>query len=162
VLSLSSVASLVSAHEWLENLARCDIHNIYEIVPELQQIQIGQTIHMGPEGYPLYYIDAFEPSRYFIIHPADPVTKQPGPASWAMVLLEQGDGTTRMIFRQRQRVDAGLGNFVMWRVIMDPMSFVMEQKMMRTIRDLAESSAASAGSQAVAPGAALPYPGGQG
>ena len=58
---------------------------------------------------------------------------------WAMVVDEQPDGTTRLIMRQRQRVDPGLGNFVMWRVMVDPMTFIMEQKMMRTIRDLAQS-----------------------
>ncbi len=75
-----------------------------------------------------------------VLQPGDPATKKPGDASWAMVLQDQGNGTTRMIFRQRQQVAPGFANFVTWRVIVDPLSFVMEQKMMRTIRDLAERS----------------------
>jgi hypothetical protein len=126
------------SYEWLENLARCDIHNVYQIVPALQQVQAGQEIHMGPEGYPLYHIYSFEPGRSFVLRPADPATKVPGPASWALVLNEQPDGTTRLIARQRQAVGPGFANFLTWRVIVDPMSFIMEQKMLRTIRDLAE------------------------
>ncbi len=128
------------SYEWLENLARCDIHNVYEIVPALQQVQVGHEIHMGPEGYPFYRIASFDGGSYFVLQPGDPATKKPGDASWAMVLQDQGNGTTRMIFRQRQQVAPGFANFVTWRVIVDPLSFVMEQKMMRTIRDLAERS----------------------
>lgn len=128
------------SYEWLENLARCDIHNVYQIVPTLQQVQVGQEIHMGPEGYPFYRVVSFAEGRYFLLQPGDPATKKPGEASWAMVLAERGDGSTRLIFRQRQVVAPGFGNFVIWRVIVDPMSFVMEQKMLRTIRDLAERS----------------------
>jgi hypothetical protein len=126
------------SYEWLENLARCDIHNVYQIIPTLQQVQAGQEIRMGPEGYPLYHIYSFEPGHSFVLRPADPVTKQPGPASWALVLNEGPDGTTRLIARQRQAVGPGFANFLTWRVIVDPMSFIMEQKMLRTIRDLAE------------------------
>ena len=135
------------SYEWIENLIGCDMHNVYQIVPDLQNVQAGQIIRMGPEGYPMYRVDSFAAGRYFVVRPGDPKTHEPGPGSWAMVLNERPDGTTRMILRQRMRVDPGIGNFVLWRVLVDPITFVMEQKMMRSIRDLATQSAglASAG-----------------
>jgi hypothetical protein len=128
------------SYEWLENLAGCDMHNVYRIVPALQQVSDGQVVRMGPKGYPMYHVAGLEPGKYFVMQPADPKTEQPGPGAWTMAVVEQPDGTSRMIFRQQMRVDPGIGNFVMWRVVIDPMSFVMEQKMMRTIRDLAEQA----------------------
>ena len=128
------------SYEWLENLIGCDIHNVYQIVPELQQVTVGQVIRMGPKGYPMYHVAGFAPGQYLVLHPADPKTEAPGPGAWTMVVAEQPDGTSRLIFRQQMRVDPGIGNFIMWRVLVDPMTFVMEQKMMRTIRDLAEQS----------------------
>jgi hypothetical protein len=126
------------SYEWLENLIGCNIHNVYQVVPELQQVTVGQVIRMGPEGFPMYHVDSFAPGQYLVLRPADPKTEAPGPGAWTMAVVGQPDGTSRLIFRQQMRVDAGIGNFIMWRVIVDPMTVVMEQKMMRTIRDLAE------------------------
>lgn len=129
------------SYEWLENLAGCNIHNVYQIRSELQQVEPGQEIRMGPEGYPFYQVYAFDPGRYYAMQPGDPVSKRPAPASWVLYLQEQPDGTTRLISRQRQRVEPGLGNFITWKVIVDPLGFIMEQKMLRSIRDLAEAQA---------------------
>ena len=131
------------SYEWLENLIGCNIHNVYRIVPELQQLTVGQVIAMGPEGYPFYRVLSFEPDKALVLQPGNPVTKEPGEGTWVFVLVERPDGTTRLISRQRARVGAGLGEFIIWRVITEPVDFIMEQKMMRTIRDLAEAQARS-------------------
>jgi hypothetical protein len=128
------------SYEWLENLIGCDMHNVYQIEPALQQVSVGQPIRMGPKGYPMYHVAGFDPGKYFVMRPADPKTETPGPGAWSMAVVEQPDGASRLIFRQMMRVDPGIGNFVMWRVMIDPITFVMEQKMMRTIRDLAEQA----------------------
>jgi hypothetical protein len=127
------------SYEWIENLIGCDLHNVYRIVPELQKISPGQELAMGPKGYPFYRVEGFEPNRYLLLRPGDPKTREPGSASWLMLVQDQGNGTSRLIMRQRQKMDPGLGSFVMWRLFVEPISFVMEQKMMRTIRDLAET-----------------------
>ncbi len=138
LLQIGQARGGMYSYEWLENLIGCDMHNVYQIVPELQQVSLGQEIRMGPEGYPLYHVAGYAPGQSFVMRAADPKTKTPGPGVWTMAVTDQPDGTSRLIFRQQMRVDPGIGNFVMWRVIVDPMTFVMEQKMMRTIRDLAE------------------------
>jgi len=128
------------SYERLENLIGCDIHNTDRILPEFQHLEPGDVIRLGPEGYPFYRVAAIEPGRVLVLRPGDPKTKEPGPGSWALVLEERKDGSTRLLARQRLLYRPTAGNFLLWRVVTEPISFVMEQKMLRTIRQLAEES----------------------
>ncbi len=127
------------SYEWLENLAGCDIHNTDRILPEYQNLQVGDLIHMGPEGYPFYSVVQVEPNRALVLRPHDPKTKAPGRAAWSFLLTEQGDGTTRLISRQQMVYEPSVASFIGWKVMTEPLSFVMEHKMLRTLKALAES-----------------------
>jgi hypothetical protein len=129
------------SYEWLENLAGCDIHNADRILPEFQNLKVGDLIHMGPEGYPFYSVVHVEPNRALVLRPHDPKTKEPGPAAWSFLLTEQGDGTTRLISRQQMVYEPSVANFIGWKVITEPLTFIMEQKMLRTLKAMAESAA---------------------
>ena len=37
------------SYDWLENLARCDIHNADRIVPEWQDVVVGDEVRLAPE-----------------------------------------------------------------------------------------------------------------
>jgi hypothetical protein len=126
------------SYEWLENLAGCDMHNAEEILPEHQDLEVGDVIRMGPEGYPFYTVEVIQAGRTLVLQAGDPQTQEPGPASWAFALHEQGDGTTRLISRQRSTYEPGVVNHVMWRVFVEPASFIMEHKMLRGLRERAE------------------------
>ena len=128
------------SYETLENLAGCDIHNADHILPECQNLQEGDEIRMGPEGYPFYTVAEMQPERALVLRGHDPQTKAPGPASWTFVLERQPDGSTRLISRQRSDYEPGPANFVMWRVFTEPVSFIMEQKMLRTLKQRVESA----------------------
>lgn len=126
------------SYEWLENLVGCDIHNVYEIVPEWQNIQVNDAVRLGPKGYPLFIVQEIVPNRALVLQAADPKTETLAPASWAFILNEQADGTTRLIVRSRNQFEPTIGSFILWRMITEPVSFVMEQKMLRTIKALVE------------------------
>jgi hypothetical protein len=128
------------SYEWLENLAGCDIHNANRILPEFQNLRVGDLIHMGPEGYPFYSVVRIEPNHALVLRPHDPKTKEPGQAAWSFLLTEQGDGTTRLISRQQMVYEPSVANFIGWKVVTEPLSFIMEQKMLRTLKALAESA----------------------
>ncbi|MBN1487362.1 MAG: hypothetical protein JW981_06930 [Anaerolineae bacterium] len=131
------------SYEFLENLVGCDIHNADHVLPDYQTLEPGDIIRMGPEGYPFYIVQAVESEKSLVLQAGDPVTQEPGTGSWAFQLIPQDDGTSRLITRQRAFHEATFSNFLIWNVFTDPISFVMEQKMLRTIRDRAEGKTPS-------------------
>jgi hypothetical protein len=127
------------SYEWMENLIGCDIHNTYEIKPEWQNTQVNDTVRLGPKGYPLYVVKEIVPNKALVLQAADPKTELSVPASWAFVLNAQADGTTRLIVRSRNQYEPSIGNFILWRMITEPLSFIMERKMLRRIKELSEA-----------------------
>jgi hypothetical protein len=125
------------SYDWLENLVGSDIHTLREIRPELQHLAAGDEIRMGPEGYPFFRVVDVAPRQALVLQAADPKTGRPAPASWSFVLLPQGRHT-RLVTRQRNQFEPTVANFVLWRVVTEPASFVMEQRMLRTLKELAE------------------------
>ena len=129
------------SYDWLENLVGSDIHTAYEIRPELQQLAPGDKIRLGPAGRPYFLVQSVQPGEAMVLQAADPQTGTPAPASWTFVLLSQGNGLTRLVSRQRNQFEPTLANFLIWRVMIEPVSFLMEQKMLRTLKGLVESHA---------------------
>ena len=60
--------------------------------------------------------------------------------TWCLLVEPTADGSTRLISRWRQDWPMKPSTFL-WVALADPGAFVMEQKMLRTIRDLAERTA---------------------
>jgi hypothetical protein len=127
------------SYEGLENLVGCQIHNVYEIRPELQQLEVGQTIVThGRSGYgpPVTRI---EHERALVL--GGPPNERGSQSTWAFHLLDRPDGTTRLLERGRGLPGDGLGEKLGFGpCLMDPIGFVMSKKMLRTIKRLAEAS----------------------
>lgn len=126
------------SYDWLENLAGCDIHSTNRIIPELQYLEIGDVIRLGPEGYPAYPVAAVEPGRALVLGGDDP---ELGAHSWAFVLDPVDEQTTRLIVRSRGDYPPTLANFMIWRVLTEPLHFVMERKMLLGVKQRAEAMA---------------------
>ena len=61
--------------------------------------------------------------------------------SWAFLLLEQPDGTTRLLSRTRYHHGNDIRSKLMGGpLLIEPISFVMERKMLKVIKALVESS----------------------
>ncbi len=130
------------SYQKLENLARCDIHNADVIHPEWQNPTVGDKVRFGPEPYPFHTIRAIEPGQTLIL--GSPVDERRTPTSWVFHLEGIDAATTRLIARYRSSYEPSIGNTIIWRVLTDPIFFVMERRMLIGIRDRAEAMGESA------------------
>ena len=123
------------SYQRLENLVGCDMHNADRIMPEHQQLAVGDKVRLsqGEEG-PAFVVTAVIPHRAIILDIDDP------PTSWSFVLQPLDDNRTRLLIRYRQDFEPTFGNMVMWRVLTDPIHFVMERKMLQGIKLRAEKT----------------------
>ena len=100
---------------------------------------VGDEVKLYPDG-PLD-VAAVEPGRAIVLRGGVRMgnVAPPYDFTWAFVLCEQPDGTTRLLVRERYAYSKW------WALLLvEPAaaaSFVMTQKMLRGIRDRAESKA---------------------
>jgi hypothetical protein len=114
------------SYDWIDNDGR---PSVARIEPELQRLRVGDRIEMLPGMGPVVQE----------IRPGHHIVSAGETDSWCLLLEPTADGT-RLISRWRQDWQKRLPTFV-WIALADPGAFVMEQKMLRTIRDLAEGAA---------------------
>jgi hypothetical protein len=117
------------SYDWIDNDGKPSIDRID---PSLQRLAVGDRIEMLPDFGPI--VREIAADRH-ILSGGDT-------DSWCLLVKPTPDGKTRLISHWRQRWPKTLGTRL-WIAIVDPGAFLMEQKMLRTIRDLAESAASA-------------------
>jgi hypothetical protein len=139
------------SYTWLENLFGCHMRNTYRIVPEWQELKPGDGVLFHPR-FPRIPAAVVEPSRALVIGGLlDPKTGRPvqrGEAkpdacpatSWAFVLREEGERRTRLVVRLRGRWPKGLRGWLANRLFWEPAHFIMERRMLLTVKRLAEAA----------------------
>ncbi|MFL7892789.1 MAG: hypothetical protein ACK2UM_10190 [Anaerolineales bacterium] len=127
------------SYQRLENLIGCDIHNADHILPEFQDLNIGDKVRLGPEGYPAFDVVDIKPERSLVLIGITPGVSMPTTWVWSFLLNPIDESSTRMILRSRLNCESSLGNTIIWRVFTDPISFNMERKMLQGIKARAES-----------------------
>jgi hypothetical protein len=129
------------SYDTLENLIGCDIHNADRILPEFQQLAVGDKVRLGKEGYPFYTVTGVEPKKYLLLRGGDPEEEAPSIKDFWLFYLDEIDAqTTRLIARNRRDYTPSVANFIIWQVITEPLHFLMEQKMLRGIKQRAEAA----------------------
>ena len=112
------------SYDWIDNDGQPSIERID---PALQQLAVGDRIEMLPGMGPV--VRDIEPNHHIV---------SAGDAdSWCLLVEPTSDGKTRLISRWRQHWPRSVPTMV-WIALSDPGAFVMEQKMLRRIRDLAQ------------------------
>lgn len=136
------------SYEGLEELARCDLHNAEELLPDGVP-SVGDLVRLGPEGYPAFRVAQLEEGASFVLVALDPRSgSAPDRATdatattistwqWQLRPLD-GGSATRLIARQRYTYPTR--STVLWHVV-EPISFVMERRMLLGIRERAERPA---------------------
>lgn len=118
------------SYAWLENMVGCEMRNADRIVPEWQELKVGDEVWLHPKAPPLHVL-AIEPGRAIVLEKC-----------WTFFLRPLDDGTTRLIVRGRGNYNPDfknrLLNFLFWRVVFEPAHFIMERKMMLGIKERAE------------------------
>ncbi len=113
-------------YDWIENLLGLDMHSADDVLPEFQHPKPGDTIGFGTNKM---RFERVEPERVLAFRSGD------GNWVWTFV-LEERDGTTRLISRNRFRLPTRAARVAM--APMEPASLVMERKMLRGIKARAE------------------------
>jgi hypothetical protein len=128
------------SYDFLENLLGFDIHSTDRVVPEWQQLEVGDEVRLAPAvGLKAAIV---EPGRALVLQGSLPIARTPPfDSTWAFILREQPDGTTRLISRERYGYKRWWAPFVVEPT--QAMSFVMSRKMLLGIRERAERASRS-------------------
>ncbi len=128
------------SYEVLENLAGCNIHNAEQIIPKYQELKSGDEIKIHPKSPGMKVVDV-ELEHYILVHNDN---REDGVRSyinmtWLWYLDAIDATTTRLISRSRNDYSPELANKLwMGPLLIEPMSFVMERKMLLGIKERAE------------------------
>ena len=124
------------SYDALENLVGCHIHSADQIVPQWQDVKVGGQVNLHPEvGLDVAVV---EPGRALVLRGGVPTGAVPPPYdfTWAFVVREQLDGTTRLLVRERYAYTQRWAPLLVEPVAV--VASVMSQRMLRGIRDRAE------------------------
>jgi hypothetical protein len=140
------------SYEFLENLIGCNIHNADRLLPGCQEVKPGDILWLHPKaGVP---IEQVEEGRGFVMHgllntangepvpPGAPVPAGFVNVSWLFYLYEIAGGrSTRFISRWRLDYPPGFKNeLINGRWLLEPVASVMDFKMLKGVRQRAESA----------------------
>lgn len=125
------------SYDFIENLAGCNIHTLNAIDPALQNLQVGDAILLGPqEGLPYYQVVLLEPQTALVLQSINATSGAPG-ETWGFYLIEQNSNLTRLVVRHRTPPSLDSTERVI-NAIFDPITFLMEHRMLHGIREHAE------------------------
>jgi hypothetical protein len=121
------------------------------ILPEYQHLAVGDEVLLTPKGPLAMPVAALEPEKALVLGgtlntrtgegvvPGDPLPEAYYTGINAFVLELAGAKATRMLFRQRLDWSPALANTLIYRVFLEPISFVMGRKMLKGIKRRAET-----------------------
>jgi hypothetical protein len=124
------------SYDFLENLVGCDIHSADRVVPEWQDVGVGDEVRFAPEVG--LAVASLEQGRSLVLRGGVPIGNTPPPydSTWAFVLRDGPDKTTRLLVRERYAYKRPWARFIVEPT--EVLSFVMSQKMLRGIKSRAE------------------------
>lgn len=129
------------SYDWLENLFGLDIHSCNEIRPDLQHLAVGDVVRLSPdENGPRLTVARVDPPRTLVLWSGphrheDAATPD---ITWAFVVEPVDAATTRLVARWRADFRPTIGDALGYHYLVEPVSFVMERRMLLGIRDRAE------------------------
>jgi hypothetical protein len=123
------------------------------ILPQFQHLEVGDTVPDGPPGTSYFTVAALEPERALVLYSTthgtamvprslrnNPKLGFYGVFSWAFILDEVEESTTRLILRMR--ANAGPRPFrVLNSLLFPPADFLVARLMLRGIKQRAERQA---------------------
>lgn len=120
------------SYDWIENLLGLRMHSANQILPQFQNLQVGDSFELGNAG-PVMRVATLEPDRALVYRSDD------GNWVWAFTLAPSGSNA-RLISRNRIRIrHKSLLSRALNIYLMEPGSLIMERKMLIGIKKRAES-----------------------
>jgi hypothetical protein len=121
-------------YDWIENLFGLNMHSADRIVPEWQQLEVGDVLR-SKEGQSGMRVEFLEPERVLSNR------SEAGDWVWTFA-LEPKNGATRLISRNRIAMKGAAAGQRLGMLVVEPGSLVMERKMLLGIKQRAEQLAA--------------------
>ena len=118
-------------YDWIENAFGLDMHSADRIVPEWQHLEVGDVLR-SEEGRPGMRVEILEPEHVLSNR------SEAGDWVWTFALAP-GDGSTRLISRNRIAMKGAAAAQHLGMLLMEPGSLVMERKMLLGIKERAEA-----------------------
>jgi hypothetical protein len=116
------------SYDWLDNLGR---PSAQRIIPELQQVAVGDVIPMSPDGKQGMRVKAFEPNQWMLWEDAK------GAATWYWGLDALDESHTRLITRVHMRYH-WTSPAILFDLLVEFTDIIMMRKCMLGIRQRAE------------------------
>jgi hypothetical protein len=136
------------SYDWLENLVGLHMHSAESIVPELQELGAGDVVRMVPEGTepPLEFVVArAEPPHLLVLGPhgtrEEALAGNMPYAAWTFVVRAAENGGSRLVVRFQSDFKPTPLGWLMNKYALEPVHFLMERKMMLTLKERAERAA---------------------
>jgi hypothetical protein len=118
-------------YDLLDNLGR---RSAERIMPELQRIEVGDLVPMGPGKDAGMRVKGFEPDRWILWWDKNQLT------TWVWALDPMPDGTTRLVTRVRSRPSWRRPSTVMWLLLFEVADFPLMRKCLLGIKRRAEAT----------------------
>jgi hypothetical protein len=126
------------SYDWLENIFGLNIHNADRILPNHQHLNVGDLVPFV-QGAGVT-VQAIDPPKLLVTAGSfDPRSSEVG-GTWTFILQKRDAITSRLIVRTRiaDFPPSWLSRIFSF-ALLEPAHFVMEQKMLRTIKDRVEN-----------------------
>jgi hypothetical protein len=118
-------------YDWIENLFGLGMHSAREVLPQFQDVNVGDELQLGPNR-PKMRVEVMEAVRVFTVRFED------GTWVWIFALFPDRQAT-RLVSRNRIATpNASLPTRLFNPLFMEPASLVMERKMLLEIKKRAE------------------------
>lgn len=130
------------SYDWLENLFGLNVHTTDRIMPEYQNVQVGDFWRFTPQDYVLnpgpglYVKQLVENEAVLLCFGMEGQAEEPCIDTWQLVLIPQADGSTRLLLRSNMAMKPELPIKLTYFI-----QFLMERKMLLTLRGYAEQLA---------------------
>lgn len=118
-------------YDWIETLFGLGMHSADEILPQFQDVAVGEEFQLGPNR-PNMRVEVADPERALAFRFAD------GNSVWIFALFPEG-AITRLVSRNRIAApQASAFTRLVNLLVMEPGSLVMERKMLLGGKERAE------------------------
>ncbi|TVR71750.1 MAG: hypothetical protein EA415_11035 [Sphaerobacteraceae bacterium] len=138
------------SYDWLENLFSLEIHSTDRIVPEFQALALGDFIAAEPNHVAGWRVTEIDTGKSLVLtvsieESASPDAPQLDPDAfsgiWIFQLNPIDTSSCRLIADFRADFESGPLPAALLALLLEPVHFIMERKMLHGIRERAERSA---------------------
>jgi hypothetical protein len=134
------------SYDWLERAVGVPVHNTDELREEWQDLREGDRVVLAPEGWlgsPGYAMDVarLDDGASLVLRQQPP--EHPWDGVWSFHVRPVDDTSCRLLARSRTATPSGAGRVIasVGTLLADPITFVMERRMLLGIKDRAEQRA---------------------